>query len=181
VKLKPILVAVTAMSAVGSLAACSSGTVATTADTTSATPTSAAGAAGVGDSITIAGNADGSQVQVTVKTVKRTRSKDRFMKVGKKHKLIAVQFEIVNTGTVPYDDAPSNGAVVVDSKGQQFEPTIMFSKIRAGALLPASVKITPGSKALGYLVFEVPKASTITQVQFSMDSGFGETAQWQVS
>ena len=78
-----------------------------------------------------------------------------------------------------YDDSPMNGAKVADKQGQQFNATIV-SSIKAGPLLPASVKLPPKGKALGYIPFEVPKASTVTATQFSMDSGFGETGEWLV-
>jgi len=42
------------------------------------------------------------------------------------------------------------------------------------------VKLTPGGKALGYVVFEVPKKSKVTSVQFGMDSGFGGSGEWAV-
>lgn len=35
-----------------------------------------------------------------------------------------------------------------------------------------------GGKTLGYLVFEVPKASKMSAVQFGMDSGFADTGEW---
>lgn len=54
------------------------------------------------------------------------------------------------------------------------------SDVNVGATLPASVKIAPGGRALGYLVFQIPKASRVAKVQFSMDSGFAETAEWTV-
>lgn len=92
---------------------------------------------------------------------------------------VAVQFEIRNTGTISYDDAPMNGAKVADAEGQQFEPALVM-KIASGPLLPAGVKLTPGGKALGYLVFEVPKGSKVATVQFAMDSGFSETGEWRV-
>ena len=50
--------------------------------------------------------------------------------------------------------------------------------VKAGPLFPGSVKLTPGGKALGYVVFEVPKASKVSAVQFGMDSGFADTGEW---
>lgn len=45
----------------------------------------------------------------------------------------------------------------------------------------SGVKLTSGDKALGYIAFQVPKASKIAKVQFSMDSGFAdETGEWQL-
>ncbi|GAA0939600.1 MULTISPECIES: hypothetical protein [Streptomyces violaceusniger group] len=51
---------------------------------------------------------------------------------------------------------------------------------------PASVTHSPsrgrGDKALGWIVIEVPKASKVATLQFTMNSGFAdETGQWKIS
>jgi hypothetical protein len=142
---------------------------------------SSAPTAKFGQAITVKGNTEGSQVQVTAtKLVPSTVSTNQFEKPQDGMRYAAVQFKIVNTGTVPYEDSPSNGARLIDTDGQQFQSTIV-SKLKAGAVFPGSVKLAKGGTALGYVVFEVPKAAKITGVQFGMDSGFAETAEWVVS
>ena len=93
---------------------------------------------------------------------------------------MAVQFRVRNVGKVAYNDSPTNGAKVSDASGQQFDPSIMAQRVSAGPVLPASVKLAPGGTALGYIVFEVPKAAKIKSVQFGTDSGFGETGEWRI-
>ncbi|MDX2685112.1 DUF4352 domain-containing protein [Streptomyces scabiei] len=93
---------------------------------------------------------------------------------------MAVQFRLKNTGTVVYDDSPSNGARLVDAQGQQFDTA--FEDTTAGPGFPGSVAVAPGDTALGFITFEVPTASKIAKVQFAMNSGFsGSTGQWKVS
>lgn len=134
----------------------------------------------VGNTITLKGNVAGSKTAVTVKkVVDPTKATDGFSKPAAGNRYVAVQFQIKNTGTVAYDDSPSNGAKVADADGQQFDSTIVMS-VSAGPLFPASVKLTPGGKALGYIIFEVPKKSKVTAVQFGMDSGFGGSGEWVV-
>jgi len=155
----------------------------TPAATTPAATTPAAttpAAAKVGDSITLKGNTPGSEVTVVVtKVVDPTSSTDGFSTPAAGSRYVAVQFQINNTGTAAYSDAPSNGAKVADSSGQQFSSTYT-SAVSAGPTLPGTVKLTPGGKALGYIVFEVPTASKVSMVQFGTDSGFGGTGEWQV-
>jgi hypothetical protein len=134
----------------------------------------------IGQPVTIKGNADGSKLQVTAKRVVNTRSTDQFSSVDKGKRLVAVQFVLVNTGTATYDDAPSNGATVIDKAGRQYEADAFFDSVAAGEQFPTAMKLAPGNRALGYLVFQVPVKATVAQVQFSMDSGFGQTAQWDV-
>lgn len=163
------------------LTGCTASDVNTQPDLSEAEASGATEGAEVGQPITISGNEDGSKIQVTVKkVVMRTRPTDQFFQVDEGKRLVAVQFRLVNTGTVRYWDAPSNGAKVVDKDGQQFESDIFFHEISAGPMLPASVKLAPRNKALGYIAFQVPRNAKITQIQFSMDSGFGDTAQWNV-
>ncbi len=158
------------------LAACTTGAVSTKSDTSK--KGSGDTAARVGQPITIKGNNDGSKLQVTVMKVVSTKPTDQFSTVDKGKRLVAVQFKLLNTGTATYDDAPSNGAKVVDAKGQQYEADFVFDKISAGEILPTSIKLAPKNRALGFLVFQIPTKAKIKQIQFSMDSGFGGTAQW---
>lgn len=139
------------------------------------------GAAHLGQSITIHGNDDGSKVSVTALKLKTTvRATDEFSHPAKGKKYVAVQFRIRNTGSVAYDDSPSNGAKVIDKRGQQFECDPFASDINVGVTLPSDTKIAPGGSALGYLVFQIPKHDKVAKVQFSMDSGFAETAEWVI-
>ena len=93
---------------------------------------------------------------------------------------IGVQFRLVNTGTIAYDDSPSNGAKIADADGQQFTTTL--ADITAGPSMASSVTLKPGAKALGWIVFELPKASKADIVQFGMDSGFADqTGEWKLS
>jgi preprotein translocase subunit SecG len=147
-----------------------------------AEPTPEPTKAKVGSAIILKGNgSEGSQVTVTVvKIVDPTKSSNEFSTPTPGSRYVAVQFLITNTGTVPYSDSPSNGAKLADVQGQQFTSTYTAG-ITAGVEMPASVKLTPGGKALGYITFEVPKASKVATVQFGMDSGFADTGEWSVN
>ena len=134
----------------------------------------------MGDTITLTGNADGAKLEITMtKVAPTTKATDQFSTPQSGNRFMAVQFRIRNAGKVAYNDSPTNGAKVSDASGQQFDPTIV-ERVAAGPVLPASVKIAPGGTALGYIVFEVPKAAKIKSVQFGTDSGFGETGEWRI-
>ncbi len=134
----------------------------------------------LGDAITLTGNT-GQKVSVTAgKVVDPVKATDGYSTPASGSRYVAVQFVIANKGDGAYDDSPSNGAKVADADGQQFEAAIMVDKTSAGPSLPSQVKVAPGGKAQGYLTFELPKGSKVAAVQFSMDSGFGETGEWKV-
>jgi len=142
--------------------------------------TTPATTAKVGETITLNGNAPGSKAAVTaVKVIDPTASTDGFSTPAAGSRYVAVQFQIQNTGTAAYDDSPSNGARVTDVSGQQFESSLV-SSVSAGPVFPATVKLAPGEKALGYIVFEVPASSNVAAVQFAMDSGFADSGRWTV-
>ncbi|MEU5976369.1 DUF4352 domain-containing protein [Streptomyces sp. NPDC047315] len=152
------------------------------ADTPSGAATTPAPAkeAKVGDPITVTGQEDGQQVQVTLKKIADpAKPADEFTEPDAGNRWVGAQFEIVNTGTVDYDDSPGNGSQIADSEGQRFGTT--FAEITAGPSMTASAKAKPGAKVLGWLVYEVPKNAKLASVQFGMNSGFAdETAEWKL-
>lgn len=152
---------------------------ATAAATTPPAPTTPS-AAHLGDTITLHGMDDGSKIAVTiVKWAENARGADEFTTPGKGKRFVAAQIRFVNTGTATYDDSPSNGMQVADSEGQRFDSTI--ADVTAGPSMASSVTLKPGDKALGWIVFEVPKTSKIVTVQVTLDSGFSdEVGEWAV-
>ncbi|MEU6032021.1 DUF4352 domain-containing protein [Streptomyces tauricus] len=136
--------------------------------------------AAVGDTLSLKGTEDGEQLDVTLKKWLPTAPGSNEFNVptdGKRW--AAAQFELINTGSKVYADAPSNGAKAVDSEGQRFDS--WFGEIAAGPGMSSDVSMPKGEKTLGWIVFEVPKNSKIVTVQFAMNSGFSnQTGQWTV-
>jgi len=134
----------------------------------------------VGDTLTLKGMEDGEQLDVTLKKwLDPAKGADEFNVPQDGKKWVAGQFELVNTGSKVYSDAPSNGAKVADSQGQRFDS--WFGEVAAGPAMSSDVSLPKGEKALGWIVFEVPKDSKIVSVQFGMNSGFSDqTGQWSV-
>jgi hypothetical protein len=127
----------------------------------------------VGDTLALKGMEDGSGLDVTVvKVVDNAKSSDEFFAPESGNRWVGVQFQLVNTGTKVYSDAPVNGAKVTDDQGQQFGTVL--ADITAGPSMSSDVRLKPGAKALGWVVFEVPKASKAATVTWGMDSGFAE-------
>jgi hypothetical protein len=143
---------------------------------------STAKTAGIGSAITLTGNNSGEQMSVTVtRVIASAEPGDEFTSAPAGDRLYAVQFRLRDTGSAAYSDAPSNGAAVVDSAGQSYQAAI--TDTAAGCTtFPGTENIAPGASGLGCIVFEVPKAANIREVQFTLDSGFGpQTGQWKVA
>jgi hypothetical protein len=142
------------------------------------TPLAPATTVGLGQTITLHGNAAGSQIAVTATNfVDPATSTDALSTPAAGDRYVAVQFQIQNTGRVTYFDAPVNAARVADVRAQQFDATLVRSA-DAGPVLPATVTLSPGKKALGYVLFAVPTSTAVATVQFAMDSGYAEAGQW---
>lgn len=137
--------------------------------------------AGIGSTLTLVGNTPGQKLDVTVvKVVDPAGAENQYSTPEAGTRYVAVQFRLHNTGTVVYQDSPTNGARLIDQQGQQFRPSPYDSA--AGPGFGGSVTVIPGDTALGYITFQVPTASTPAKVQFTLDSGFGpSTGQWTVS
>lgn len=131
-----------------------------------------------GDSITLSGHGDEKISVTVVKVVDKTSSTNEFMTPDAGKHYAAVQFRIANAGTVSFSDAPDNDVKVLDADGQAF--TADFATTTAGPELGTTVTLAPGDSQLGYVTFQVPDDSTIAKVQFTIDSGFGSTAQWSI-
>jgi hypothetical protein len=135
----------------------------------------------MGSAITLSGNGSGEQMAVTVtEVIARAQPNDDPTSTSAGARLYAVQFRLHDTGSAAYSDAPSNGAVATDSLGQSYGAVITDTAAGCPSF-PATESIAPGSSGLGCIVFEVPKAAKITQVQFTLDSGMGpDTGRWNV-
>ncbi|MFE3191563.1 DUF4352 domain-containing protein [Nocardia sp. NPDC059240] len=137
----------------------------------------------VGDTLTLKGIDNGAKADVTVlKVVDGPNATDDVDAVPAGKRYFAVQFQIKNSGTKGYNDAPSNSAKVVDATGQTFASTTTYTDTTAGPDFPTIVDIAPGDLSTGYIVFQVPADSQITKVQFGLDSGWSDhTGQWTIA
>lgn len=154
-----------------------------TAETSTKAATSAPPAkknATVGDTLTLKGIEDGEQLDVTLKQwLPTAKGADEFNVPSDGKRWAAGQFELVNSGSKVYADSPQNGAQVADAQGQRF--TSYFGEISAGPQMASDLSLPKGEKALGWILFEVPKDAKIVSVQFAMNSGFSDqTGQWAV-
>jgi hypothetical protein len=136
----------------------------------------------LGATLALTGMDAGVKAAVTAtRVVDPTTSPDGFDTPAAGRRYVAVQFQIQNTGTQVYDDAPDNCAKVLDGDGHAYEATTVYA-VTAGPLFEATVALQPGQKVSGYVVFEVPTTAKVAKVQFTMDSGYADDAGvWTVT
>lgn len=135
----------------------------------------------VGDTITINGANEGNRLDATVvKIVDPAATGNEFSTPKPGYRFVAVQWRIANTGVRSIDVGPMSGSAVIDADGQQFGAS--YQETTAGPLYPSSATIPAGSSRLGFVMYELPSASTIQEIQFDPSMGMGsQVGQWTVS
>jgi hypothetical protein len=89
---------------------------------------------------------------------------------------VGAKFLIVNNGSIPYRDFPSNGIVVLTAEGRRLRPEVLDT------FTPAlgKVDLAPGVRVEGFVTFRVPPRLHPVAVLFRTDSGFGQTGRWEL-
>jgi hypothetical protein len=134
----------------------------------------------LGSAITLAGLSAGEQMSVTVtKVYSDAQAVDQYNEAPVGDRLYAVAFQLKNTGSAGYSDAPSNSAIVFDSNGRSYQT--QFDNVTECQPFQAVVNIPVGSSSVGCVVCEVPNNAKITKVQVILDSGYGpQTGEWKI-
>ncbi|MGH8910027.1 MAG: DUF4352 domain-containing protein [Egibacteraceae bacterium] len=137
--------------------------------------------ASVGSTISLTGNDEGAEIAVKVVEVIDGAAGTQFSLPQAGNKFIAVRVELSNTGQAVYLDSPSNGTRLINAANEQFTATIAQVQ-GCQEFAGGSVTLSPGSTALGCLIFEVPVDAVAARFQFTLDSGFGpETGIWELA
>lgn len=133
----------------------------------------------LGDTVAIRGNGQEQLSVQLVKIVDPAAGADEFTQPDAGKHFVAVQFKLTNSGHVAYSDAPDNDVKVLDAQGQSFGSAI-FDTTAGPGFASGQVNIAPGATQLGFITFQVPDGDKPTKVQFTTDSGFGQTGEWLV-
>jgi hypothetical protein len=90
---------------------------------------------------------------------------------------VGAKFLIENTGTVRYDDFPSNGMALLTTDGRRVRPSLLDS------FTPAlgEVHVRPGGRIQGFVTLRVPRGREPAAILFTPDSGFApQTGRWKL-
>jgi len=177
--------AATALWAVG----CGAGTIVNQPSTSapqtpeSATPTAgAAEAAHVGATLTLNGTDPGEKLQISlVKIVDPSHSATPYFVPAAGMREIALEFRYKNVGTTTYMQSILTDITVLDAAAHSY-PIDIAGDTTAGPGFPSDlVNIGAGESADGFVTFQVPTGTPITEVKVGLDYGFGgDTGEWLV-
>jgi Domain of unknown function (DUF4352) len=126
------------------------------------------GTAGVGDSITIAGQADGEEARIKLIKVEKYAGEGYF-KPDAGEAWWAIRLQFTNTGTAVLDECAGNDVSLVMDTDEEADTAFADRKPDLGCF-----KIRAGKKRVGWLVFTAPKNARPASLQVSLNSGFAD-------
>jgi hypothetical protein len=100
-------------------------------------------------------------------------------RVAKGQHLVAVPLRLANKGLVRWDIAAASKTTVVDDLGTAKSVAKGVSAVKGRPLLPAQLKIAPGTSVTGYVVFSVPNGRTVRSVDLALGQD-GDEVTWKV-
>jgi hypothetical protein len=175
--LRPFTASVIVVAAAG-LSACAPATINGTPSTSNAVHGGTATKAHIGSAVDLTGDTSGEKMSVKLIRIVQHGRGTEFSDPGHGHRFVGVQFRLTNIGKAAYSDSPSNGATVVDGKGQSYQAG--FDTIAGCHAFGGTENIAPGGSGLGCVVFSVPEHDKVRLVQFGLDSGMAsDTGQWR--
>jgi hypothetical protein len=95
------------------------------------------------------------------------------------NRFFGVRFTIVNRGKRHWVSQPGTAYEV---SGESFSPRPGRSaiRIREGRVLPDSIRLAPGHRVTGYVVFQVPADEPVTSVSLTVGPGKTRVVSWRI-
>ncbi len=93
---------------------------------------------------------------------------------------MAVQMTIHNQGDRTWVSQPGTSVVMRDEADETHRPVPAFTKVEAGRVLPQTFRLAPGKTIRGFVVFEVPRRTTIDQIKLTVGPDGPQTVRWSV-
>jgi hypothetical protein len=134
----------------------------------------------LGQSISVAGSTDRPPLEITAEDLVVTRSKVPEMHSARGHLLLAVELGVRNLGDSTWVSEPGTSIVLRDQDLASYRTAAEFTEVQAGRVLPQVIRLRPGKTIRGFMVFEVPRRTTITQLELSVGPEAPRTARWSV-
>lgn len=85
------------------------------------------------------------------------------------NRLVAAEFTVVNTGTTAYGDDPYRPPTVIDAAGGEHHGKPGDSDAGKAMGNGIIMNVSPGQRATGWVIFDVPKGVKVTTVTWQMD------------
>lgn len=134
----------------------------------------------VGTTVRIEGNSARPDLEVTAELID-TRSRGRATKPASGNRLVAVELRIKNTGEMRLDWPSGAPVTLVDTADKRHLMDLQRRKVTAGRLLPAKVVLDPNGVVEGFVVFELPVAAAVKEIDLTLTPGLPKTVRWRAA
>ena len=136
--------------------------------------TAAVGTAALGSPITLAGQDEGAEVEVTPLEVVDPAPHDGVFPPEGRY--VAIRLRVRNVGERPYE-VGSLDAAILDESGQRVVPSLFSSD--AGPPFALAGPIPPGGEEVAFVTWDMPTGATPAGMRFTTDNGFGpDSGEW---
>jgi hypothetical protein len=152
--------------------------VATAPAQSSASVTPQAPTAHVGSTVSVK-DQSGSSMDVTLVKVVDPATGASGLQPDSGKRFVGVQFKITNAGTTSLSDDPDLDVVAYDGTSQSYNITL-YPLVDCPAIT-SSMKLSPGSSAMGCETFELPVGANLSKFQFTPSAATsGSTGEWVI-
>jgi hypothetical protein len=94
---------------------------------------------------------------------------------------VALEFRYKNVGTTTYNQSILTDITVLDKAFHSYSVDIAGDTTAGPGFPSDGVNIGPGETADGFVLFQVPTGTPVTEVKLGLDYGFGgDTGEWLV-
>jgi hypothetical protein len=131
-----------------------------------------------GQMFTVTGDATRPTLDFTAEQPTLTRSKTPGVRLKGGHRLVAVPMSIHNAGDHTWVSGTS--VRLYDAARAAYPIDSRFTRVAAGRVLPRVVRLRPGSTSKGFMVFDVPRRTTITEITLAVGPDSPTTVRWSV-
>ena len=134
----------------------------------------------IGENVSVAGGVTRPPLDVTMGRLGVTRSLTPGMRAARGDVLMAVQMTIRNQGDLAWVSQPGTSVVMRDDAHATHRTVPGFTRVEAGRVLPQVIRLAPGRTTRGFMVFEVPRRTTISQIKLTLGPDNPKTVSWSV-
>ena len=103
----------------------------------------------------------------------------RYDPIAPGNEFVGVILRIRNEGREPYSDSPANGARLITGKDKQTSSAFLTGG-QCDDSFATSLALEPNDERRGCIPFEVAKGQSFDRFQWISDSGYGESASWEL-
>jgi hypothetical protein len=134
----------------------------------------------IGVTQSVAGGVTRPNLDVTATGLAATESRTPGVHADQGRVVMVVEMTIRNQGDRTWVSEPGTSVVLRDEATASYFAATAYTHVKAGRVLPSVIRLAPGRATRGFVVFEVPRRTTITEIDLSVGPETPKTVRWSV-